>query len=326
MLKKISVVVPTYKRPALLMNCLHALAKQDMSIDDYEIIIVSDGPDEQTRKMLHGLEHVILPFMQYITLSKNSGPACARNSGWKKAHGTLVAFTDDDCRPGPGWLSSLWNAYVGSGFKSEIALSGKVIVPLPEKPTDFELNTSNLETAEFITANCACTKLALEKVNGFDERFRVAWREDSDLEFKLLERKIPVLKVKEAIVVHPVRKARWGVSIYEQRKSMFNALLYKKYPSLFRQKIQRSPAWNYYLIIAGYLMIIAGLIMHNEVVAWAGALLYIGLTAAFIMKRLVRTSRSYPHVMEMIATSFVIPFASVYWTLYGSFKYRVLYY
>lgn len=308
------------------MNCLQALSKQDMDISDFEIIVVSDGPDEQTRKVLHNLEHLVLPFIQYITLPKNSGPACARNSGWKKAHGTLIAFTDDDCRPGPGWLSSLWNAYVGSGFKGEIAFSGKVIVPLPENPTDFELNTSNLEKADFVTANCACTKLALEKVNGFDERFRVAWREDSDLEFKLLEKDIPVQKVKEAIVVHPVRKARWGVSITEQRKTMFNALLYKKYPSLYRQKIQRKPAWNYYLIVTGYMMIIAGLILNSQPVAWAGALIYLCLTIAFIVKRLSRTSRAYNHVMEMIATSFVIPFASIFWTLYGAFKYRVLYY
>lgn len=326
MQKKISVVVPTYKRPGLLMNCLLALAKQDLNLDHYEIIVVSDGPDLQTRDMLHGLGHVILPFVQYITLAQNSGPACARNNGWKKAQGKLIAFTDDDCRPDERWLTSLWRAYEERGCPDEIAFAGKVIVPLPDTPTDFELNTSHLEQAEFITANCACTRTTLEKVNGFDERFKVAWREDSDLEFKLLENNISVFKINDAVVVHPVRKARWGVSIAEQRKSMFNALLYKKYPSLFRKRIQSSPAWNYYLIIVGYVMIIAGVVVHNKLIGWSGALLYLGLTTAFIIKRLGRTSRSYDHVMEMIATSLVIPFASIYWTLYGSVKYRVLFY
>jgi glycosyltransferase involved in cell wall biosynthesis len=324
--KKISVVIPTYRRPALLRKCLISLSKQDMDTSQYEIIVVSDGPDEDTRTMLNGLTNVSLPFMQYVTLARNSGPACARNTGWKKAHGTLIAFTDDDCRPGPSWLSSLWRAYEQSGFAANIAFSGKVVVPLPEHPTDFELNTSHLETADFVTANCACTKTALQHVGGFDERFRVAWREDSDLEFKLLEKNFPVRKVNSAIVVHPVRKARWGISIAEQRKTMFNALLYKKYPSLFRKKIQRSPAYNYYLIVIGYLLIMAGLILQMKSIAVAGALLCIVLTAAFIIRRLVKTSRSYSHVMEMIATSFVIPIASVYWTLYGAFKYRVLYY
>jgi GT2 family glycosyltransferase len=323
--KKVSVVVPTYKRPDLLMNCIIALSKQDMDRNDFEIIIVSDGPDAATRNVLHGLDHVMLPFVQYITLNTNQGPACARNAGWKKANGTLVAFTDDDCRPEPGWLSALWKIFERHG-KKEMAFSGTVKVPISETPTDFELNTSHLETAEFITANCACTKNALELTGGFDERFKVAWREDSDLEFKLLENHIPIVKVNDAVVVHPVRKAKWGVSIKEQRKTMFNALLYKKYPSLFRQKIQKSPAWNYYLIIAGCVTALSGVMLKNNMLIASGTLLYGSLTLAFIIKRLMQTSKSADHVMEMIATSIVIPFASVYWTLYGAFKYRVLFY
>jgi glycosyltransferase involved in cell wall biosynthesis len=323
--KKVSVVIPTYRRPQLLMNCLVALSKQDMVKNDFEIIVVNDGPDQSTRTLVHGINHLVLPYVQYITLSRNSGPASARNAGWKKANGELVAFTDDDCIPEPGWLSTLWNAY-RSNNRNEIAFSGKLIVPIPEKPTDFELNTSHLETAEFITANCACTKATLEKINGFDERYKTAWREDSDLEFKLIEHNIPVIKVDDAQVIHPVRKAEWGVSITEQRKTMFNALLYKKYPSLFRNKIQKAPAWNYYIIIGSGLAALAGLIVHSKATLIIGTVVYTGFTMAFVIRRLKRTSRSFNHILEMIATSIVIPFASVYWTLYGAFKYRVLYY
>ena len=308
-----------------MMNCLIALSKQDLAKNDFEIIVVSDGPDDATRKMMHNINHLVLPYVQYITLHENSGPASARNAGWKKANGELVAFTDDDCSPSQGWLSALWNAYEFYA-NDEIAFSGKVIVPISDTPTDYELNTSHLATADFITANCACTKKALEKTNGFDERFKVAWREDSDLEFKLIENNIPIMKIEEAVVTHPVRKAKWGVSIKEQRKTMFNALLYKKYPSYFRRKIQKRPAWNYYIIVAGAILIIIGLIAGKKVLTIAGMLIYIGFTLSFIIKRLSRTSRSRDHVLEMIATSAVIPFVSVYWTLYGAFKYRVVYY
>lgn len=323
--KKISVVVPTYKRPELMMNCLLALSKQDLAKNDFEIIVVSDGPDDATREMMHNINHLVLPYVQYLTLNENSGPASARNAGWKKANGQLVAFTDDDCRPSHGWLSALWNAYEFYA-KNEIAFSGKVIVPIPDAPTDYELNTSHLAYADFITANCACSKMVLEKINGFDERFKVAWREDSDLEFRLIENGISIIRIEEAVVVHPVRKAKWGVSIDEQRKTMFNALLYKKFPSLFRKKIQRRPAWNYYLIVAGALLTVIGLIAGKKSLMIAGTLIYMAFTLSFIIKRLSRTSRSRDHVFEMIATSAIIPFASVYWTLYGAFKYRVVYY
>lgn len=324
--KKVSVVIPTYKRPALLKKCILALAKQEFPLGDFEIIVVSDGPDEKTRNMLHSIDHVMLPFVQYITLPKNSGPAAARNAGWRKAKGRIVAFTDDDCLPQPAWLSSIWQRYTKSSCPRYIAYTGKVVVPLSEQPTDFELNTSHLEKADFVTANCACTKKTLLRIKGFDERFKVAWREDSDLEFKLIENKIPIEKIHEAVVVHPVRKAQWGVSIREQKKTMFNALLYKKYPSLFREKIQPSPAWNYYGIVAGFITLMGGLFLQHKLLVIVGGTIYLGLTIAFIMRRLVQTSKSYPHVLEMITTSLVIPFISIYWTIYGSFKYRVLFY
>ncbi len=324
--KKISVVVATYKRPQLLRKCLEALARQDMRINEFEIVVVSDGPDERTRNTIHGIDHLILPYVQYITLEKNSGPAAARNAGWRKANGQLVAFTDDDCLPQPQWLSSLWNAYESFGSPALVAFSGSVVVPVSEHPTDFELNTAHLEHAAFVTANCACTRNALLLIEGFDERFTVAWREDSDLEFKLLENHIPIHKIEQAVVVHPVRKASWGVSIREQKKTMFNALLYKKYPSLFRQKIQPAPAWNYYLIVGGFITMMGGWMLQHEWMFLTGGTVYAAFTIHFIIKRLMPTSRAYDHVMEMIATSLVIPFISIYWTLYGSIKYRVLFY
>jgi glycosyltransferase involved in cell wall biosynthesis len=326
MQKKISVVVPTYRRPQLLKKCIEALAAQQFAANDYEIIIVSDGPDLQTHDMLNSLEQLTHPFIQYISLVRNSGPAAARNAGWKAANGRLIAFTDDDTQPSEFWLSSLWKTYLLMEQPRRIAFAGKVIVPLPEEPTDFELNTSHLETADFVTANCACTKAALEAVNGFDERFTTAWREDSDLEFRLMQNNIGINKIDEAVVVHPARKAAWGVSIKEQRKTMFNALLYKKFPDLFRQKIQHTPAWDYYLTIAGILVLIAGIVFHSEACVIGGASLYLIFTIRFIVKRLMATSRSARHVSEMIFTSMVIPFISVYWTIYGAVKYKVLFY
>ena len=323
--KKVSVVIPTFRRPHLLKNCITALAAQDFEKDDFEIIVVTDGPDIPTRSMLNDLP-LILPFVQFISLPEKKGPAAARNAGWRAANGELIAFTDDDCLPALNWVSRLWDEYILNWKPEYIAFAGKVQVPVSEEPTDHEINTAGLQDADFVTANCACTKAALELIGGFDERFTVAWREDSDLEFRLLENNIDIKRKIEAVVVHPVRKAEWGVSIKEQKKTMFNALLYKKFPQLFRKKIQPSPSWNYYAIIAGFVLLMAGLILQTKFLVLTGAMVYLGFTIAFIISRLVRTSRSYKHVMEMIATSLVIPFVSVYWTVYGALKYRVLYY
>ncbi len=141
-----------------------------------------------------------------------------------------------------------------------------------------------------------------------------------------MEHNIPIHKNEKAIVSHPVRVARWGVSIKEQKKSLYNVLLYKKHPALYRQRIKAYPNWIYYGIIAlvsiGIVLLICGL--HKlSMMAFAG---WIILTMLFIMRRLKHTSHSFSHVTEMISTSFIIPFLSVFWTLYGAYKYRVLFF
>ena len=50
---KVSVVIPTYRRPLLLIKCLEALLSQDFPKAEYEIIVVTDGPDEDTRSVVH---------------------------------------------------------------------------------------------------------------------------------------------------------------------------------------------------------------------------------------------------------------------------------
>jgi GT2 family glycosyltransferase len=50
---------------------------------------------------------------------------------------------------------------------------------------------------------------ALIEVGGFDERFKRAWREDSDLQFALLD-KGRIARCEEAVVEHPVRAEAWG--------------------------------------------------------------------------------------------------------------------
>lgn len=306
----------------MLKKCLDALRIQTIDSADYEVIVVSDGPDLLTESMVKEMQggHYQLRF---ITLAENKGPAAARNTGWLNAKGRIIAFTDDDCLPDKNWLREIVT-FIGDN--NIIAVSGKVIVPCAKRPTDYELNTCGLETAEFVTANCACTKAALIAVGGFDERFRMAWREDSDLHFKLLAQQVPLSYLVNAVVVHPVRQTSWGVSLKEQKKTLFNALLYQKHPQMYRLRIQSVPPVLYYAIIIAFLLMIIGVLSANVVVIKIGFLFWASLTAYFIFKRLYRTSLAPAHVAEMVFTSVLIPFLSIYWQWYGAVKYRILFF
>jgi hypothetical protein len=88
----------------------------------------------------------------------------------------------------PGWLRTGLAA-----FDDGVAtVSGHVLVPLGEHPTDYERNAALLPGAGFVTANCFCRGDALDRVGAFDERYEAAWREDSDLRFALDETGLPI--------------------------------------------------------------------------------------------------------------------------------------
>jgi GT2 family glycosyltransferase len=320
---KMSVVIPTYQRPELLLRCIDALYNQIFPKDEYEIIVVSDGPDQKTKVALSSLADSGKPLIRFLSLKEKGGPAAARNFGWRSSASKLIAFTDDDCIPDAKWLLGFWNAFLRTAG-SKAAFTGKTSVPIPSVPTDYERNIAQLETAEFITANCACTKAALEKVGGFDEQFTMAWREDSDLQFKFLEQGIPIINVRNAIVTHPVRKAPWGVSIKEEKKGIFNALLYKKFPSLYKKRIQPTPPWHYYIIFGCIFLFLMGTLTSMPWVARTSFACWALLTGWFAFKRLHKTSHSLSHVAEMVVTSAVIPILSLYWRIYGALKYKVM--
>jgi len=321
---KISIVVPTYRRPQYLSRCLNALTRQVFDRAAYEIIVVSDGPDTDTQLAL--LEYVCRPCLQvrYLALDRKRGPAAARNTGWRAAKGRWIAFTDDDCIPHEYWLRELYHRAQALPGDAAFALTGKTCVPLSADPTDHERNIANLETAEFITANCLCSRAALEQTGGFDERFTMAWREDSDLQFNFMDRQIPIYAVPAARVVHPVRRRPWAGCMRDEKKGVFNALLYKKWPRFYRERIEQRPLWHYYLVVLSVALLAAGMLSASPWLAWGGLLTWAVLTLRFAWLRLRHTSRSVSHVSEMIVTSAFIPLLSVGYRLYGAFRYKTL--
>jgi GT2 family glycosyltransferase len=281
---QVSVVVPTCGRPALLARCLQALESQSLPRDQYEVIVAEDR--------------------------HRDGPATARNQGWRRARAPIVAFTDDDCIPDHDWLRRGLEALAGGAH----AVCGRIVMPLTGAPTDYERDAQGLERAEFVTANCFVRKFMLERVGGFDERFRLAWREDSDLHFGLLAQGARIVREPRAIVVHPVRPANWGVSLRQQRKIMFDALLFKKHPRLYRERIRAAPRWDYCVIVASLL------VAPFWTPAWLVWLLF---TGRFFVQRLHGTSRAPAHLLEMILTSIAIPPVAVFWRLVGALRFKV---
>jgi glycosyltransferase involved in cell wall biosynthesis len=318
---RVSVVVPTFRRPNLLARCLASLADQDLGPDAYEVIVADDEPSDVTRRLCAEWARAGRPPLRHVAVTGRHGPAAARNAGWRVARAEVIAFTDDDCIADRGWLRGGLAAF-GPGVAGA---QGRLVVPIPDRPTDYERNTSRLAGAEFVTANCFYRREALAAVGGFDERFTAPWREDSDLFFTLLARGERLVTAADAVVVHPVRPAPWGVSLGEHRKVVFNALLYRKHPALYRARIQAGPPWRYYATVGAAAVALTATARGRPRLALAAGAAWSGLTAAFCAARLAGASRAPAHVADMVVTSALIPPVALFWRIAGALRYRVLF-
>lgn len=101
---EISVIIPTWNGASRISLGLESLARQNLTPDRYEIVVVDDGSDDD-------LERVVGEFTaRYPRLSTrfvridHSGVNAARNAGIANSRGRLVALFDDDEEAPPGYL------------------------------------------------------------------------------------------------------------------------------------------------------------------------------------------------------------------------------
>jgi glycosyltransferase involved in cell wall biosynthesis len=93
---KISVIIPTYKRPEKLQRALLSVFNQ--ALQPLEIIVIDnntfDSKDfQQSRDVI---ERFANNKIKYFSLGKNMGPSYARNYGVEMSNGALLCFMDDD--------------------------------------------------------------------------------------------------------------------------------------------------------------------------------------------------------------------------------------
>jgi glycosyltransferase involved in cell wall biosynthesis len=97
---RMSVVVPTRNRPHQLRETLDGLLRQDLSTDDYEIIVVDDGSSPPVSAQ----ERVLVLRLGGVERS------AARNAGARAARGDILVFVDDDVGVDGGFLTAHWAA------------------------------------------------------------------------------------------------------------------------------------------------------------------------------------------------------------------------
>lgn len=101
---KVSAIVPTYNRAALLPRALASIANQTHS--DIEVLVVDDGSTDATAQVVAQIAATFPHPVHYFRKS-NGGCASARNAGLRRATGDCVAFLDSDDQWLPDALAQL---------------------------------------------------------------------------------------------------------------------------------------------------------------------------------------------------------------------------
>jgi glycosyltransferase involved in cell wall biosynthesis len=182
----LSVVIPTHDRPERLASCLEALARQDLPKQRFEVIVVDDG---SPRSPTQAVEAVGDRLQTTLLRQARSGPAGARNAGAGRARGALLAFTDDDCEPAPGWLTALADAAsrapgAGIGGFTHNVLVDNLFSSASQMLVDhlYDVFNPDPDDARFFTSNnLALPTEAFRQLGGFAESFPLPAGEDREL-------------------------------------------------------------------------------------------------------------------------------------------------
>ncbi len=166
----VSVIVPVYNSAHTLPALLDALMALDYPESQREILIVDNGSTDATPDIVRRYPVTLLE--EHAVLTSYG----ARNCGARQARGDVLAFTDGDCVPDPGWLTGL---VAGIDDPSTGITVGEVVAYDLDSPiarlTDEmgimahsqSLEHKSLSSAS--TANMLVKREVWQAVNGFDE-------------------------------------------------------------------------------------------------------------------------------------------------------------
>ncbi len=191
----VSVVMATYQRREVLLECLEGFARQLVPPGWHEMIVVDDGSTDGTRELLEGLE-LDVPWI--AGHQEHAGPASARNQGLERASGELVLFVADDTIPSPDLIDQHVQAH--RAHEQPVSILGTFEQPpsqtrsmgmrlLEKRPfvhayMEFE-DGDRLKPERYDACNVSTPLNAVRMVGGFDGAFAKPAAEDTDLGLRL---------------------------------------------------------------------------------------------------------------------------------------------
>jgi len=101
MTPRLSVVIPTFNRPAELSVCLNGFACQSANPNHFEVVIADDGSAQDAGEIAAGFADRL---EVHVERCGHAGTSVARNLAIARSRAPLLLLYDDDLRPLPGLI------------------------------------------------------------------------------------------------------------------------------------------------------------------------------------------------------------------------------
>lgn len=308
---RIAVIVPVLNGAHLIEGCLRALAGQTLDHRQYVVIVVDDGSTDGTQAIVR---HIAANARANIRLIErpHAGPAAARNAGLAASDSDIVAFTDADVEVAPDWLER-----AVARLEADPTLTGIEGRTIAKGiPGTFTHQMENERGQLYMTCNMIYRRGAL--AGGFDERFRMAFLEDSDVAFGVLDRGGTIEFAPDVLARHLVLHEGPVKYWREARKRFYNPLLHRKHPSAYRRLLKPVvPAFP-----APYLDYLVALLVLGTALgtqAWLVAA-PAALMAAWTFRRVAHILRA--KTAPALIRAAAVPLVQTAWVIAGMIRFR----
>jgi GT2 family glycosyltransferase len=191
----VSIIVPVYNKWHLTRACLISIIQTSIGCGiSYELILADDGSSDETINA-----EKIFPGLRVIKTETNCGFLRNCNNAAKYARGRYILLLNNDTIVLPGWLESLYRtveddhsiAIAGSKLLYPDGLIQEAGAALFSDGTAVNVGRGKARSAKVFNirrevdyisgASILIRKSFWDSVSGFDERYKNAYCEDSDL-------------------------------------------------------------------------------------------------------------------------------------------------
>jgi len=207
---KISIVIPTLDRAAVLTGTIDRIESQTVARESYEVIVVDNSSGDDTLRVLDAKarSHANLKFF----IQRKRGAAATRNVGLRESSGDIVLFIDDDILAEPDLIERHLEYHTQNSGASVI---GSVVAPWHDRVDPFlrylhhrgiynpyTIARGPLDFSYYHTGNVSTPRSMLIDAGGFDEEFLIYGMEDIELGYRLEKLSCRMIHGERARAVH----------------------------------------------------------------------------------------------------------------------------